>query len=118
MKTSGKKNLTRGNMAANLLAFSVPFLLANLLQALYSAVDLWVVGKFGGGKIGVAAVSNGGELMHLVMSFIMGLTTGATVLIGRYFGAGNQKNTQRSIGMTLSFSLLTGLAATCIFVLL
>ncbi|MBR2643321.1 MAG: MATE family efflux transporter [Lentisphaeria bacterium] len=118
MKTSGKKNLTRGNMAANLLAFSVPFLLANLLQALYSAVDLWVVGKFGGGKIGVAAVSNGGELMHLVMSFIMGLTTGATVLIGRYFGAGDQKNTQRSIGMTLSFSLLTGLAATCIFVLL
>ena len=57
MKSSGKKNLTRGNMAANLLSFSVPFLLANLLQALYSAVDLWVVGKFGGGKIGVAAVS-------------------------------------------------------------
>lgn len=118
MKSSGKKNLTRGNMAANLLSFSVPFLLANLLQALYSAVDLWVVGKFGGGKIGVAAVSNGGELMHLVMSFIMGLTTGATVLIGQYFGAGNQRDTQRSIGMTLSFSMLTGIAATILFVLL
>ena len=118
MKTSGKKNLTRGNMVSNLLVFSVPFLLANLLQALYSAVDLWVVGKFGGGKIGVAAVCNGGELMHLVMSFIMGISTGATVLIGQYFGAGNHKNTQRSIGMTLSFSLITGLAATIVFVLL
>ncbi len=118
MKTSGKKNLTRGNMVSNLLIFSVPFLLANLIQALYSAVDLWVIGKFGGGKIGVAAVSNGGELMHLVMSFIMGLSTGATVLIGQYFGAGNHKDTQRSIGMTLSFSLLTGIAATVLFVLL
>ncbi len=118
MKTSGKKNLTRGNMVSNLLTFSVPFLLANLLQALYSAVDLWVVGKFGGGKIGVAAVANGGELMHLVMSFIMGITTGATVLIGQYFGAGNQRDTQRSIGMTLSFSMLTGVIATILFVFL
>ncbi|MBR4956777.1 MAG: MATE family efflux transporter [Lentisphaeria bacterium] len=118
MKTSGKKNLTRGNMVSNLLTFSVPFLLANLLQALYSAVDLWVIGKFGGGKIGVAAVSNGGELMHLIMSFIMGITTGATVLIGQYFGAENHKDTQRSIGMTLSFSLFTGIAATMIFILL
>lgn len=118
MKNSGTKNLTRGNMAGNLLAFSVPFLLANLLQALYGAVDLWVIGKFGGGKIGVAAVSNGGELMHLVMSFIMGITTGATVLIGQYFGAGNRRDTRRSVGMTLSFSFLTGCAATVIFVLL
>ena len=105
-------------MAGNLLTFSVPFLLANLLQALYGAVDLWVVGKFGGGKIGVAAVTNGGELMHLVMSFVMGVTTGATVLIGQYFGANDAYNTRRSIGMTLTFSLLTGIAATAVFVLL
>ena len=116
--SSGKKNLTRGNMAANLLLFSVPFLLANLLQALYGAVDLWVIGKFGGGKIGVAAVANGGELMHLVMSFIMGATTGATVLIGQYFGANDHRNTQRSIGMTLTLSLLLGIAATFVFVAL
>ena len=56
-----KKDLTRGSMTGNLLTFAVPFLLANLFQALYAAVDLWVVGKFGGGKIGTAAVSNGGE---------------------------------------------------------
>ena len=45
---NGTKNLTRGSMTGNLLVFAVPFLLANLVQAMYSAVDLWVVGKFGG----------------------------------------------------------------------
>jgi len=116
INASGQKNLTRGSMSKNLLAFAVPFLLANLLQALYGAVDLWVVGKFGGGKIGTAAVANGGEVMHLVMSFIMGLTTGATVLIGQYFGARDDRNTQRSIGMTLSFSSLIGIALTLVMV--
>ena len=105
-------------MTGNLLVFAVPFLLANLVQAMYSAVDLWVVGKFGGGKIGVAAVSNGGEVMHLVMSFIMGLTTGATVLIGRYFGAGDKRNTSRCIGMVMSFSLLMSVFMTAGLVLL
>ena len=114
--TGGQKNLTRGGMTRNLVTFAVPFLLANLLQALYGAVDLWVVGRFGGGKIGTAAVSNGGEVMHLIMSFIMGLTTGATVLIGQYFGARDEQNTRRSIGMTLSFSALIGAAMTLVMV--
>ncbi len=115
---NGQKNLTKGSLTGNLISFAIPFLLANLLQALYGAVDLWVVGRFGGGKIGVASVSNGSEMMHLVMAFIMGLTTGATVLIGQFFGAGDKRNTSRSVGMTLSFSALMGIAATLAMVLL
>ena len=114
----GQRDLTRGNMLKTLISFSLPFLAANLLQALYGAVDLWVVGKFGGGKAGVAAVANGGEVMHLVMSFIMGLTTGATVLIGQFYGAEDKRNTRKSVGMTLNFSLATGIAGTVIMVLL
>ena len=109
---SGQKNLTRGSMTGNLISFAVPFLLANLLQALYGAVDLWVVGKFGGGKTGVAAVSNGSEVLFLTMSFVMGLTTGATVLIGRFFGAEDKRNTDRSIGMSLFFSVVLGVVLT------
>lgn len=116
VQAKGRQNLTHGSMTRNLVTFAIPFLLANLLQALYGAVDLWVVGKFGGGKIGTAAVANGGEVMHLVMSFIMGLTTGATVLIGQYFGAGDKRNTSRSIGMTMSFSMLIAVLMTAIFV--
>ena len=112
----GQRDLTRGNMLKNLLIFSFPFLLANLLQALYGAVDLWVVGKFGGGKAGVAAVANGGEVMHLVMSFIMGLTTAATVLIGQYYGANDKRNTRKCVGMSLLFALFIGVAGTIIMV--
>lgn len=118
LNDSGRKDLTRGSMLKNLFSFAFPFLLANFLQALYGAVDLWVVGKFGGGKIAVAAVSNGSEVMHLVMSFIMGITTGATVLIGNFFGAGDKRNTSRSIGMVLSFSALLGVIATGIMIFL
>ena len=113
---SGQRDLTSGNMLTTLISFSLPFLAANLLQALYGAVDLWVVGKFSGGKAGVAAVANGGEVMHLVMSFIMGLTTGATVLIGQFYGASDRRNTRKSVGMTLSFSLFTGIAGSIIMV--
>lgn len=115
---NGQRDLTSGNMLGTLISFSLPFLAANLLQALYGAVDLWVVGKFGGGKAGVAAVANGGEVMHLVMSFIMGLTTGATVLIGQFYGASDKRNTRKSVGMTLSFSLFTGIAGSIIMVLI
>lgn len=116
---TGTKNLTRGSMTGNLLTFAAPFLLANLIQAMYGAVDLWVIGKFGSDvKNSVAAVSNGGEVMHLVMSFIMGLTTGATVLIGRYFSSGDKRNTSRCVGMVLSFSLLVSVFVTAVLVLL
>lgn len=116
LNDSGRKDLTRGNMLKNLFSFALPFMLANFLQALYGAVDLWVVGKFGGGKISVAAVANGSEVMHLVMSFIMGITTGATVLIGNFFGAGDKRNTSRSIGMTMSISALLGVISTLLMV--
>lgn len=114
----GQRDLTRGNMLKNLLIFSFPFLLANLLQALYGAVDLWVIGKFGGGKSGVAAVANGGEVMHLVMSFIMGITAAATVLIGQFYGASDKRNTRKCVGMSLLFSVITGLVATVIMVMI
>ena len=114
----GQQNLTRGNILKNLLIFSLPFLAANLLQALYGAVDLWVVGKFGGGKAGVAAVANGGEVMHLVMSFIMGLTTGATVLIGQYYGANDKRNTRKCVGMSLSFAFAVGIIGTISMVMI
>lgn len=114
----GQQDLTRGSMLKTLLVFSFPFLLANFLQALYGAVDLWVIGKFGGGKAGVAAVANGGEVMHLVMSFIMGLTTSATVLVGQFYGANDKRNTRKCVGMSLLFSLFLGIISTVAMVLL
>ena len=72
--------LTEGNVWGTILRFSLPFLLANLLQALYGASDLFMVGRFAD-SAGVSAVSTGGQVMQTITGLSVGLTTGGTVLI-------------------------------------
>ena len=88
-------NFTEGKIASPLLKFTVPILLAILLQALYGAVDLLVVGQFGSGAAGgisataqVSAVATGSQIMQTVTGIVTGLTMGTTVLIGQRIGQG------------------------------
>ena len=101
MQSPAIRNLTRGNAAKNLWRFTVPFLLVYLLQALYGAVDVFVVGRFGNGSVSVVAVSNGGGIMMLILNLISGLTTGATVLIGRFVGENDSEKIRRTVGTAL-----------------
>lgn len=116
MSFASTTDLTKGNPGLGLLRFAVPFMLAFLLQVLYGTVDVIVIGHFGGGSAGVSAVASGSEVMHLVASLIMGVSTGSTVLIGHFFGAKDQKNVNRCIGLTMSLSLLISVAMTAIMV--
>ncbi len=116
MALASSKDLTKGGVAGNLLRFTVPFMLAFLLQVLYGTVDVLVIGRFGGASNGVSAVASGSEVMHLLASLIMGLTTGATVLIGRYFGAGDKEGVNHSIGMALSLAAIVAVAMTAVMV--
>lgn len=84
--------LTEGNVWGTILRFSLPFLLANLLQALYGASDLFMVGRFAD-SAGVSAVSTGGQVMQTITGLSVGLTTGGTVLIGQYYGARRGRDT-------------------------
>lgn len=78
--------LTEGNVWGTIVRFAVPFLLANLFQALYGAADLFMVGRFSD-SAGVSAVATGGQVMQTITGLAVGLTTGGTVLIGRHYGA-------------------------------
>ncbi len=78
--------LTEGKAFTTLLRFSLPFLLANILQACYGASDLFMVGQFAD-SISVSAVATGGQIMQTITGLAIGLATGGTVLIGQYFGA-------------------------------
>lgn len=117
MRIAGQQDLTRGNALANLCYFSFPFLLAYLLQALYNTVDLFVVGRFGNGSISVAAVANGSCIMMFILNLISGLTTGSTVLIGQYVGAGNQEKLKRCIGTSLFLFLICAVLLTLIMLI-
>ncbi|MBK5239970.1 MATE family efflux transporter [Clostridium sp.] len=112
-------NLTEGKVIPTLLKFALPFLLASLLQALYGAADLLVVGRFSS-SAQVSAVATGSQIMQTITGVILGLTTGGTVLIGHYLGAKKSKDIAESVGtiicifgimaaiLTVTMVLLTG----------
>ena len=82
-------------------------MLAILLQALYGAVDLFVVGKFGD-TASVSAVSNGSQIMHTITGIITGLTMGVTVLVGHAVGAKDNDRAARTVGGAIRlFALVT-----------
>ncbi|MCL2504875.1 MAG: MATE family efflux transporter [Alphaproteobacteria bacterium] len=117
MQIAKQHNLTRGNAAKNLWDFMLPYLVTYLIQALYSTADLFVLGKFGSGAISVAAVTNGMIIMWLVLGIVMGFTTGITVLIGQYYGAGNRKQLKRCIGSSISAYMIFAIVYTAIMLM-
>lgn len=96
-----KNLLTEGRVLPVLMRFTVPFLIANIIQALYGAVDLAVIGWFCD-PASVAAVSTGTQVTQIVTSLITGLTLGGTILVGKYTGMRDEEQTCKSIGTTLT----------------
>ena len=101
-------DLTEGSVAKNLLLFAVPFLIANILQSLYGAVDLFVIGRYCTAA-SVAAVSSGTQVTQIVTSLVTGLTLGGTILIGQYMGCKDYEQVKRTIGTTLTVFLIVAL---------
>ena len=109
-------NLTEGKVIPTLLKFALPFLLASLLQALYGAADLVVVGQFSN-STQVSAVATGSQIMQTITSLILGLTTGGTILIGHYLGAKKYKDITESIGTIICIFGIMAAILTVIMVL-
>lgn len=91
-----QKGLTQGDIKSTLLRFTLPFLAASLLQFLYGAADLIIVGRFAD-TAGVSAVSTGSQIMMAVTGLIMGLASGGTVIIGQYWGARRREDVSATI---------------------
>lgn len=108
-----KNPLTQGSVVKALAAFTLPFLLANVLQSLYGAVDLFVVGQYCSPE-SVAAVSTGTQVTQIVTSLVTGLTLGGTILIGNYTGMGRWDKVKEAIGTTLSLFFLVALVLTAL----
>ena len=95
-------DFTQGNIANKLIRFMIPILGALVLQAMYGAVDLLVVGQFGT-DAGISAVSTGSNVINLVTFVISELTMGVTVLIGRYLGENRNERIGKVIGGAIVF---------------
>ncbi|HML48176.1 MAG TPA: MATE family efflux transporter, partial [Clostridia bacterium] len=109
-----QQDFTQGSIGSHLVRFSVPFLLSNLLQALYNVADMLIVGLFHGEAAGV---NIGGQITNVVVMLVSGLTVGGTVLVAQYFGARRHADVQKTIGTLFSTLAIAGIALSLIMLL-
>ena len=100
--------LTEGNPGRVLFTFAFPIFLSQLFQQLYNTADAWIVGHYLGDRA-FAAVTSSGSLIFLFISFFIGLSMGAGVVISRYFGAGDRENVSRAVHTNVLVSLICGM---------
>ncbi|MCH5269162.1 MAG: MATE family efflux transporter [Lachnospiraceae bacterium] len=103
-------DFTQGSILGKLIKFMLPILGALILQAMYGAVDLLVVGRFGT-DTGISAVATGSNIINLVTFVITALTMGVTVLISKYLGEKKQERIGGVIGSAICFFGMFTIAA-------
>ncbi|MBR1584670.1 MAG: MATE family efflux transporter [Clostridia bacterium] len=118
-----QRDFTQGGIAWGMIAFSMPFLLSNILQALYGAVDMWVVGNFSHSDEAVrtvilSGVNIGSQITNLVAMMVSGLTVSGTVMVGQYVGAKKQKDASETVGTMFTLMALVGAALMALMLIL
>ncbi|MBR1420373.1 MAG: MATE family efflux transporter [Selenomonadaceae bacterium] len=105
------KDFTSGNIAGQLARFTLPLYLSNLLQIVYQIVDMIIVGQVLG-KIGLAAVSIGGDAAHFMAFVAMGFGNASQVLISQLLGQRNLERLGKFIANMLSFMFVAAIFLT------
>ena len=98
------RDFTKGNIAKQLIVFSAPLFLSNLMQVVYNMADMLIVGQVHG-KVGISAVSVGGDLCNLLTFIAIGFSNAGQVLVAKYIGAGQKDKLGRFTGTMCSFLL-------------
>ena len=104
-------DLSQGDVVKQLIAFSLPFLLSNIIQSLYGMADMVIVGQFCGVNA-MSGVNIGGQITQLLTNLVVGLSAGGTVLIAQYLGYGAKKELKETIGTLFSSLLVLGIVLT------
>ena len=107
MKSEKTMDLTKGAVGKVLLAFILPILAGSLIQQLYTVVDAVVVGRYAG-KEGLAAIDSVYTLFKFPLNFMSGLSAGATIVVSKLFGAGDERKLGSSIRAAFAISVVLG----------
>ncbi len=105
-------DMCNGTIMDKLISFSLPLMLSGILQLLFNAVDIIVVGRFTGSQA-LAAVGSTTALINLFINLFIGVSLGANVLAARYYAAGKQKEMSETVHTAMLFALISG----CVMVL-
>ncbi len=117
MRKENSMDMTTGAILPKLLKLSLPLMLSSVLQLLFNAADIIVVGNFASDN-SLAAVGSTAALINLMTNLFLGLSTGANVLASHYLGAGDDERVSKTVHTSIYLSIISGLiltAAGCIF---
>ncbi|MGN1267724.1 MAG: MATE family efflux transporter [Dorea sp.] len=110
-----KQDFTQGSIFGKMVRFMFPILGALVLQAMYGAVDLMIVGKFGT-TAGISGVSTGSSILNLVTFVVCALATGVTILLGRYLGEKRNEKIGELIGGAIAFFTMLALVFSVVMI--
>ena len=111
MASLQNQDLLTGSVPRRLLAFSMPFLAANVLQSVYAVVDMIIVGQ-SVGSAGLSGVSIGSQIASFSSAFQGCRSMGGQMMLAQYKGSGDETAQRESIGTMLTFMLLLGVCLT------
>ena len=101
-------DLTKGNLLTNIIKFTIPIILTGILQLLFNAADIAVVGNFAS-DTALAAVGATGALNNLIVNLILGLSVGAGVCVARCFGAKDDKGMFEVVHTSMLTAIIGGI---------
>lgn len=100
-------DMCNGPLLGKILTFSIPLILSGMLQLLFNAADIVVVGRFAGNEA-LAAVGSTSSLINLLVNLFIGLSVGANVLVARFYGAGQKKELSEMVHTAITTSIVSG----------
>ena len=100
-------DMTKGSIFRHIIAFAIPIMISGILQTLYNAADMIVVGKFSG-KQSLAAVGSTSSAINLMISIFVGMSSATNVIVARKFGAGNKSGVSKAVHTAIAVCLCGG----------
>ena len=118
-RSSGRKytiNMCSGRIMPKMLLFAIPVMLTSILQLLFNAADIIVVGRFAGDN-SLAAVGSNTSLISLMTNLFVGISIGTNVLISRYYGSKNEEGISKAVSTSILVALVSGVFLTLLGVI-
>lgn len=104
-------DITNGPLVSNIISFVIPIIITNILQMLYNAADMIVVGRYAG-SISLAAAGASGPLINLTLNLFIGFSAGINSILARYIGARDEEKASQTVHTSYALALWCGLALT------
>ena len=99
--------MLHGSLADKIVMFALPLAASSILQQLFNAADVAVVGRFAGNQA-LAAVGGNSSVINLLVNLFVGFSVGANVVIARYIGEGKEEKIQKTVHTVIALALICG----------